>query len=57
MPGTIFAVILTTTLTRNVGVQGNLTVPAGVTLELAEDSGIFLMRDNITLTVNGMEET
>ncbi|MDR1802042.1 MAG: hypothetical protein LBQ94_00410 [Treponema sp.] len=44
----------TVTLTRNVGVQGNLTVPAGVTLELTEDGGIYLMRDNITLTVNGI---
>ena len=44
----------TVTLTRNVGVQGNLTVPAGVTLELTEDGGVYLMRDNITLTVNGI---
>ena len=46
----------TVTLTRNVGVQGNLTVPAGVTLELTEDGGIYLMRDNITLTVNGTNQ-
>ena len=42
----------TVTLTRNVGVQGNLTVPAGVTLELTADGGLYL-RDNVTLTVNG----
>ena len=47
----------TVTLTRNVGVQGNLTVPAGVTLELTGDSGIWIQRDNVTLTVNGTVNT
>jgi hypothetical protein len=51
------AVILTLTLTKGTEVQGNLTIPAGVTLELTENGGIYLMRDNITLTANGTEET
>ena len=34
----------TVTLTRNVGVQGNLTVPAGVTLELTGDGGLHHVR-------------
>ena len=47
----------TVTLTRNVGVQGNLTVPAGVTLDLTGDSGIWIQRDGVTLTVNGTVNT
>jgi hypothetical protein len=51
------AVILTLTLTGGINAQRDITVPAGVTLELTEDGGIYLMRDNITLTANGTEET
>ena len=43
----------TVTLTRNVGMQRNLTVPAGVTLDLTGDGGIWTQRDGVTLTVNG----
>ena len=42
----------TVTLTRNVGIERDLTVPAGVTLELTEDGGLWL-RNGRTLTVNG----
>ena len=42
----------TVTLTIGTEVQRNLTIPAGVTLELAGESGLWL-RDNVTLTVNG----
>ena len=45
----------TVTLTRGIGLQRNLTVPVGVTLELAGDGGLWL-RDNITLTVNGTNQ-
>ena len=38
----------TVTLTKGIGLQRDLTVPAGVTLELTGDGGIYLMRDNIT---------
>jgi hypothetical protein len=41
----------TVTLNRNVGIQRDLTVPEGVTLELMEGRGLWL--DGVTLTVNG----
>ena len=46
------AVILTLTLTKGIGMQRDLTVPAGVTLELTGDGGIWIQRDGVTLTVN-----
>ena len=42
----------TVTLTKGTGVQKNLTVPAGITLEITGDGGIWL-NNGITLTVNG----
>ena len=42
----------TVTLTRGVGIERDLTVPEGVTLELTEDGGLWL-RNGRTLTVNG----
>ncbi|MDR1837255.1 MAG: hypothetical protein LBQ89_06305 [Treponema sp.] len=42
----------TVTLTRGTTIERDLTVPAGVTLELTGDGGLWLL-DNITLTVNG----
>ena len=42
----------TVTLTRGTGVQRDLTIPAGVTLELTGDGGLWL-HNNVTLTVNG----
>jgi hypothetical protein len=46
----------TVTLTKGTVIQRDLTVPAGVTLELTGDGGLYL-RDNITLTVNGTVNT
>jgi hypothetical protein len=43
----------TVTLTRNVGIERDLTVPEGITLELTEDGGLWIQRDGVTLTVNG----
>ena len=42
----------TVTLTGNIGVQKDLVVPEGITLDLAEGSGLWL-HDGVTLTVNG----
>jgi hypothetical protein len=42
----------TVTLTKGTVIQRDLTVPAGVTLEITGDGGLYL-RDNITITVNG----
>jgi len=52
----ILTLTLTVTLTRGTKVQRDLTVSAGVTLELTGDGGLHL-NDNITLTANGTEET
>jgi hypothetical protein len=46
----------TVTLTNGIGVQNDITIPAGVTLELTENSGLWLL-DGIILTVNGTINT